>query len=352
MEAAAHFQKTGKRLKRTINTRDILFIVSGAFNGLDEIVSKRLSRGGLGFEKDLKQKDSRNDLLKLVKPEDLVEYGFESEFVGRLPVLAVLDDLDRNDLFKILKNRYSSVVTAKKQDFKAYGIDIRFTDEALQMIADLAQLEKTGARSLISVMERLLVAFESRLPSTDLERFCVTADLVNDPRGYLEAVIKDEAHPSRNEMYDVIDREERVDMLRELELRAPEFEKRCGKCLTGAALDIVVDAAMHQGISPDTMYTRYMKVEESILEFEREFEGMYAVKIRFLPEALQELIRLTIDGSDEPLIVCRKIFQNYHHGLKLVMERTGWQEFKIPKEAVENPEHFLNEMIQKTYRSH
>ncbi|MDD3473610.1 MAG: AAA family ATPase, partial [Syntrophaceae bacterium] len=113
MEAAAHFQKTGKRIKRTINTKDILFIVSGAFNGLDEIISRRLFSKGLGFEADLKKKENRSDLFREVKAEDLIKYGFESEFVGRIPVVAVLEELSEDYLYKILKNRYSSVVTSK-----------------------------------------------------------------------------------------------------------------------------------------------------------------------------------------------------------------------------------------------
>ncbi len=181
MEAAAHFQKTGKRLKRTINTRDILFIVSGAFNGLDEIVSKRLSRKGLGFGASLKEKENKSRLLREVKAEDLIEFGFESEFVGRLPVIAVLEELDEDDLYKILKNRYSSVVTAKKQDFKSYGIDIRFTDGALKRLAQMAHHDKTGARALISVVERVLVGFERMLPSTEVPRFTVTEELVENP---------------------------------------------------------------------------------------------------------------------------------------------------------------------------
>jgi hypothetical protein len=74
------------------------------------------------------------------------------------------------------------------------------------------------------------------------------------------------------------------------------------------------------------------------------------LKIRFSDEALRELVRLVLNGSEEALIVCRKIFQNYHHGLKLVMERTGQKEFTIPEEAIGDPERFLNEMIQKTYK--
>jgi ATP-dependent Clp protease ATP-binding subunit ClpX len=350
MEAAAHFQKTGKRLKRTINTRDILFIVSGAFNGLDEIISRRLSRKGLGFGASLKEKDNRLELFNQVKSEDLIAFGFESEFIGRLPVIAVLEDLSEDDLYKILKNRYSSVVTAKKQDFKSYGIDIRFTDEALKVVAEEAHKEKTGARALISVMEKVLVGFERVLPSTDVSRFTVTEELVKDPRPFLNTILEDEFHPSRCEIFDEVDVCERNEALRDLETRTNEFEQGFGKVLEKKALEVVIDAAIEKGVSPDTMYKRFIKVEREIRGFEDEFLRTYGLKIRFLDEAVLELARLALRGSEEPLIVCRKIFQNYHHGLKLVMERTGSQEFLIPKEAVENPEKYLNEMIQQTYR--
>jgi ATP-dependent Clp protease ATP-binding subunit ClpX len=350
MEAAAHFQKTGKRMKRTINTRDILFIVSGAFNGLDEIISKRVARKGLGFGATLKGKEDRTELHRAVKAEDLIEYGFESEFVGRLPVIAVLEDLDEDDLYKILKNRYSSVVTAKKQDFKSYGIDIRFTDDALKHMASLAHNEKTGARALISVMEKILVGFERTLPSTLVNRFTVTQELVQDPRVTLQAILEDELHPSRCEIFDQIDAQERAELTKELERRGDELAKSFGQILTGPALEAVVDASVSQGIAPETMYRRYIKVDSEIHDFEKEFESLYGLRIRFAENALHELIRRVLNGSEEALIVCRKIFQNYHHGLKLVMERTGQYEFVIPKTAIENPERFLNEMIQLTYR--
>jgi hypothetical protein len=351
MEAAAHFQKTGKRLKRTINTRDILFIVSGAFNGLDEIVGRRLSQKGLGFGASLKEKDDRNDLFLRIKAEDLIQFGFESEFIGRLPVAAVLEDLSEDDLYKILKNRYSSVVTAKKQDFKAYGIDIRFSDEALRIMAGKAHEEKTGARALISVMEKILVGFERVLPSTDLKRFTVTRDLAEDPRSFLEDILKDEFHPSRCEIFDEVDACERNETMEELRTRRSEFEQLFGKALEGQALEVIVEAAAVKGVSPDTMYKRYLKVEQEIKGFEDEFYRTYGLKIRFLEEAMLELARLSLSGSEEPLIVCRNIFQNYHHGLKLVMERAESNEFLIPKEAVHNPEKYLNDIIQQTYRS-
>jgi endopeptidase Clp ATP-binding regulatory subunit ClpX len=350
MEAAAHFQKTGKRLKRTVNTRNILFIVSGAFNALEEIIAKRLAQGGLGFGATLKEKDKRNELFREVRPEDLIAYGFESEFVGRLPVISVLDDLDEDDLFKILKNRYSSVVTAKKQDFKSYGIDVRFTDEALRAIARIAHSEKTGARALVSVLERVLVGFERQLPSTDLERFTVTRELVENPRAVLKEIVEDELHPSRCEVFDEMDEQERRELSEELEFRAGEFEERFGRRLDGWALAAVIDATVEQGVAVEGVYERFFKVEDAIRSFEREFKALYGLRIRFSDEAMQELIGRVLTGSEEALIVCRKIFQNYHHGLKLVMERTGKSEFTIPREAIRNPEKFLNETIQLTYR--
>ncbi len=350
MEAAAHFQKTGKRLKRTINTKNILFIVSGAFGGLEEIISKRLTRKGLGFGAELKEKENANELFKEVKPEDLVGYGFESEFVGRLPVIGVLDELSEEDLFQILKNRYSSVLNAKKHDFGAYGIDIRFTDDALREVSRRAYQEKTGARALVSVMERALVGFERRLPSTDIDRIAITAQTVIDPPVVLAEVLGDESHTARGDLCDRIIAQEKAELAEELRARSDEFESRFGRTLNDWELDLVVDATVERNGSPDSMYKRLLKVEEEIHTFEKEFEALYGLKIRFSDDALQELIRLVLNGSEEALIVCRKIFQNYHHGLKLVMERSGEGTFTIPPEAIRNPEIFLNETIQNTYR--
>jgi hypothetical protein len=350
MEAAAHFQKTGKRLKKTINTRDILFIVSGAFNGLDEIVSKRISKGGLGFGADLKEKDNRTQLLRAIKSEDLIQYGFESEFVGRLPVVAMLEDLEEEDLFKILKNRFSSVVTAKRQDFKAYDIDINFTDGALREIARMAKEEKTGARALVGVMEKLLVAFERKLPSSDVNRFTVTEELVKNTKDTLKEILSQSDHPLTNEVFTDVESKERRELFEELTTGKTALLDSNGAPLPNWAVESIVNAAMTKGAHPETMADRFNRVETEIRDFEKEFLDTYHIRIRFSEEAMRELTRLVLGGSEEALAVCRKIFQNYHHGLKLVMERTGEPEFTIPPEAISDPERFLNDIIQKTYR--
>ena len=181
IQAIEHYRRTGKKDKRTLNTRHILFIVSGAFNGLDKIVKERISKQEIGFRGEMTSRELDRTFLKHVTSEDLIKYGFESEFVGRLPVIAVLDELTADDLYDILQNPNNPIITSKKRDFRAYGIDITFEDEALKMLAAQAAIEKTGARGLVSVIERVLIQFEKRLPSTEVKHVVVTPELVQYP---------------------------------------------------------------------------------------------------------------------------------------------------------------------------
>ena len=185
MEAVMQFQRSGKMEHKKINTRSILFIVSGAFNDLEEIVKGRLNKGSLGFsggsERAQEREADRTTYLKQVRSEDLIEYGFESEFIGRLPVVSVLEPLEVDDLYQILTNPNCSVTTGKKRDFQAYGIDLEFEDEALRRLAERAARERTGARALVSVCERALLKFEKCLPSSQIRSFTVTSEVVESP---------------------------------------------------------------------------------------------------------------------------------------------------------------------------
>ena len=195
MESVMQMQKTGRVERKKINTRHILFVVSGAFSGLDDIIGKRLNRGTMGFRQadgdDVGAAADDGQLLTQVRAADLIEYGFESEFIGRLPVVAVLNELSREDLLEILRSPKSSVVLSKKRDFRAYGIDVDFEDEALQLLADLAHGEQTGARGLVSAVEKVLLEYERRLPSAAVSSFTVTAALVSDPDAQLQPLLAD-----------------------------------------------------------------------------------------------------------------------------------------------------------------
>ncbi|MGD9232237.1 MAG: AAA family ATPase, partial [Desulfobacterales bacterium] len=129
------FRKTGKREKRSVNTSNILFIMSGAFGDLSRIVKKRIADQEIGFGANIKNIRDDSDILKQAKAEDLIEYGFESEFVGRLPVRAVFEKLTEDDLFEILKNPSNPITLGKKLDFAAYGIDIIFEHSAFEILA-------------------------------------------------------------------------------------------------------------------------------------------------------------------------------------------------------------------------
>ena len=191
VEAAMEAQRTGKVVRKKINTKNILFIVSGAFSGLDKIVRKRLNMQAIGFDSvhSERQVITDEEIMKRVRTEDLIEFGFESEFIGRLPVMVTLNDVNEQTLFQILKNRHSAVVNGKKLDFKAYGIDLEFTDDALRMLAKSASTEKTGARGLLSVFERTLIKFEKTMPSLDTKRLLVDAALVENPSVVLDELL-------------------------------------------------------------------------------------------------------------------------------------------------------------------
>ena len=193
MEAMMQYQQSGKMERKKINTRNILFIVSGAFNGFEDLIKSRLNRNSLGFKAETERSQNheadRVSYLKQAITEDLISFGFESEFVGRLPVVAVLEPLSVEDLYQILKSPTSSVILGKKRDFLAYDIELTFEDAALRRLAQQASTEQTGARALVSVCERALLKFEKALPSTDIRSFSVTADVVKNPSLELQKLL-------------------------------------------------------------------------------------------------------------------------------------------------------------------
>lgn len=174
------------KLKTVINTKNILFIASGAFSGIENIIDKRLSKHAIGFGSKMADTPTENNLTE-IRPSDLIEYGFETEFVGRFPVIVTLNKLDTNDLCQILKNQNSHIIASKKMDFMAYGIELDIDDGAIETIAELAHQEGTGARGLIAVIERILMPFEKKLPSTQIKSFILTKDMVKNPeKGLLD----------------------------------------------------------------------------------------------------------------------------------------------------------------------
>ena len=158
MQSAFEFQRRGGKggRKETINTRHILFIVSGAFERLRDQIDRRLRQSQIGFAKVEGTRADDAAVLRQVTTRDFIDYGFEPEFIGRLPVRVVCEELTSNDLYEILHRSEGSIVRQYERAFQAYGIEASFTEDALRALAERASGEHTGARGLVTVFERLL----------------------------------------------------------------------------------------------------------------------------------------------------------------------------------------------------
>lgn len=162
-----------------IDTTNILFILGGSFDGLDEIIKKRSGGSTMGFRSMpvSKSKLEQTEILKKVMPKDLVKYGFIPEFVGRIAVIAPLHDLEKDDLVQILTEPKNAVVRQFQELMAMDGIELEFHEDALDKIAELASKRKTGARGLRSIIEKFMMNMMFEAPSVEgLERITVTID--------------------------------------------------------------------------------------------------------------------------------------------------------------------------------
>jgi ATP-dependent Clp protease ATP-binding subunit ClpX len=153
-----------------VNTANILFIVGGAFAGLDRVIKARSEKGGIGFSAEVKTKDESKNVGQLfaeVESEDLIKYGLIPEFVGRLPVIATLDELDEKALMQILTEPKNALIKQYKHLFEMEGADLEFREDSLIAIARKAMERKTGARGLRTIVENVLLNTMYELPSVD-----------------------------------------------------------------------------------------------------------------------------------------------------------------------------------------
>ncbi len=283
--------RSGKSSKRTINTRHILFIVSGAFSGLEKIVRKRIGSNAIGFSAEAAGPPMDGELFGKVSTQDFIDFGFEAEFIGRLPVRVVCEHLSADDLLEIMATSEGSLLRQYEKEFAAYGIQAKFERPALEEIARLAAEEKTGARGLLTVCERLLRDFKFELPGTSVSELVVDAALVAD---------------------------------------------------TGSALRRYRE--LGREVSSE-------KVARELELFSAEFERAHGVRLTFDDGAVAALGAAAAEGGVSPLQVCEAKFKDFQYGLKLIQRSTGRSEFLIDPAAVANPDGYLSEMVVRSYRS-
>ena len=291
MKAFMEMQRGGKPKKPTISTKNILFIVSGAFDQLAESVRKRLDLNRIGFgssdEKELSE--SKVNFLNRAETQDFIKYGFEPEFVGRLPVRVACDHLTENDLAEILLSSEGNALEQYRKDFDGYGIKFDIDNSAIREVARQAAEEKTGARGLVTVMEKAFRDFKFELPSTSIRQFSVNEETVRSPAESLASLIDDNKDMVDENMLDDVDR------------------------------------------------------------FVDSFKRDHGYELRFRKAAKVAVVKEATAENRSVLALCEKKFKDFEHGLSIISQRTGKRSFIIEKKVVDDPDKELSRWVVESF---
>ncbi|MEY2561820.1 MAG: ATP-dependent Clp protease ATP-binding subunit ClpX [Verrucomicrobiota bacterium] len=289
LQAAFEFQRRGGKAKReTISTRHILFVVSGAFERLKQQVARRLTQGQIGFNTEPRPVMD-NELFQYVSTQDFIEYGFEPEFIGRLPVRVVCEELAAEDLYQIMKFSEGSILRQYERAFRAYGIEISFEDEALRLMAEAAAREKTGARGLLTVWEKLFRDYKYHLAGSGLSQLRVSAELVREPKR-------------------------------------------------------VLDRLMEEGHKQEEV-----ALAQSARAFADRFGSEHGLEISFDEAALSRLIERAHAERMTMPDLCAHLFKDYQFGLSLIQKNTGQKTFVLNREAIDAPDKFLSDLVVQSH---
>ncbi len=291
LQAMLDFSQRGRKPVEVINTKHILFIVSGAFPGLEKTVRQRLREATIGFAARGEAPEVATEMAARAQTRDFIEFGFEPEFIGRLPVRVFCHPLLVDDLFTILKMSEGSIIRQYEQTFGAYGIEVVFQDDGLRRIAALAAEEQTGARGLMTVCERVFREFKYELPSTAVKRFVVTDELVGEPPRVLGRLLAEQAHGEQE------------------------------------ALRL------------------------SVQQYGERFAKEHGFAISFTPAAVDRLISLAVAAGRPVRDLCAERFKDYQFGLRLIAQNTGRTAFEIDVEAVDTPDAVLSAWVVSSYQA-
>jgi endopeptidase Clp ATP-binding regulatory subunit ClpX len=350
IQAIEQYRKTGKKEKRVVNTKNILFIMSGAFGDLAEIIKKRLQSQGIGFEAEVSSTEIPWKILKEVTAQDLIKFGFESEFVGRLPVIVVFDELTEPDLVGILKNPNNPIIISKRLDFGAYGIDIQFEDEALRKIARMAAAEKTGARGLVSAIEKVLIPFEKKLPSTEFKKMLVTPEVVDNPEEQLEALLGNPDDPELGDRFERQKHKELDDIKQYISERAGDFHKKSGLDIYDKRADLIARLYLKTHSDINAALDDFRDMYHQIKLEEASLDDKLDVKVIFDDSAIDEIIQQAVETEQEAGSVALQLAKRLEYGLNLVKDRSGLHSFVVNDEAVIDMENYVNQLIKRYYR--
>jgi len=289
LQSALEFQRKGKTKKEMVNTRHILFICSGAFDRLRDQIDRRLTESSIGFGAP-PAAESSTDLLRFASTRDFIDYGLEPEFIGRLPIRVVCNELTADDFFLILNTSEGSIIRQYVRAFAAFGIEVKFTEDALREISERAALERTGARGLVTVCDRALREFKFALPGSGVRALSIDAEVIRDPDAMLERLLS---------------------------------EARAQADLNEA---------------------------EQVRQFAVVFSQKYGVDFSIEEAAIPKIVARARDAGQPVSEYCAVLFKDYPYGLKLLKDRDANLALVFPDSAVDDPDKFLSERVVDFYR--
>lgn len=345
MEALERFRLTGKRERRVINTKKILFIVSGAFAGLADIIKKRVQRNSIGFAAEIGDQDECY-WHRFVTPQDLIEYGFEAEFVGRLPVIAVLEELSEEDLYSILKNPQNPIIASKRQDFAAYGIDLCFEDDALMLLAKQAHAGHTGARALVSVLEQALLPFEKTLPSHDFHFLVVTRELVQNPHEYLAYLLSVGETQEMLHAYNRLKHQTAELLLNGISCELTAMFEKNGIELTDTRKDVLAAIIAREEMSLEAAAELMLFWIKQIHSYEQNLGVKSGVAVRFQDDLMDFLLERGIEDEVYIYMDCEELSERLEEGLSMLKGRVRDTVF-VPLAALKEPDMFIHDLLKR-----
>lgn len=290
MMAMADMRRGQGPRKSTINTRHILFIVSGAFSGLEQIIERRTRSSAIGFGATTGADHAAHHLFDEAATADFIDYGFEAEFIGRLPVRIVCQPLEEDDLYRILTESEGSLIRQYESEFSAYGIRALFEPSALRRIAALAAKEGTGARGLLTVCERFLRSFKFCLPGSGVREFVIDARAFDTPEARLAEILAD----AQNE---------------------------------------------------DLAHTR-----EALAAYARSFFERTSLTLEFPPDTARAILAAARAAGESIPDWLARAFRDFDHALPLARAAGAGDHFSIPSTAVKDAPLYLSELVAEACR--
>jgi hypothetical protein len=267
-------------------------------------------------------------------------------------VISAFEQLTEEDLYAILRNPNNPVIVSKKLDFQAYDIFVKFEDRALRSLASMAHSEQTGARGLVSTIEKVLLQFEKRLPSTQIRKLPVTQEVVENPEGVLEEMLLNSDDPKWTHLYDKLVEDEKRLIREYIGNNQAVLAEKSKIPLTPSRTALIADVYAMGTSEMNAVIEKITNYYDQIKKVEAYFYKTHDLNITLHDDAIDVIILQMFSSPTALGDFYKELTTNFEYGFRLIRDRIGQNSFEITKDALDNPEEFFNELVKKIYAEH